>query len=1650
MFLILFFIANTYFLFLLSRFLLSYFVATVLRKFFRTEESSQLFFYKSLSKRANLFNVEGNNVHFKIDIRGLFSEQFIFLQVLMDSMKFEYDSEAKEYDSMNRLFKDNIYLRIIAHILTILAKQAQFHIQQLHYINKNLMIEFKDVKCTYSKENTLTFTFQTSQSIVTIANHFRVTLDPISFTPKLSSDQFLSIFNSEYLILPFEFELSNFEFFMIRNSLKLSPIHISFTHPLSHLSLTTPEISGTADIEYPDFTLKINQISGFCSRQMCSIPHLVLNVTKIFVKEFDFLHGIKPLVHIVDFRGSQDEDKPWNFYYKDVEIYYNTITMRQLFSFFTEHIFPFFLPFSKLNNISPYISGCYLLMESFKFNIQATDNTNCYFLCTRIKLKNHTIKFPNLIQCINGRKIGSIKNVEIRITDERFIHILSNSFHLHDRPEFPLEDYLTEITLSIFSLYPYISKYISNNDSFFPFILSFDKFLIKFHDSHLNQSIIRASSLIPGINRQSFIRKFLLQKKSQEMKLVGSAIEKADFKLSEAAFKDYRKKLENVPKHKYAFHLILENLILKFDNRDFQDKIKKIHIIDPTTKQLYNGIQWDLLIAFNFECTIKSFQLFAFDIKSPIINGTSITLTGPNILARPACKEKTVSQFVIDNETISVEMNPALLILYTDMLLQSDTFYFYYGDCFQSIYQELIIRLYGLMPKWNDPSPSFAWFDLFRAYYRGQFLIKSNQFEVRLPATSNFREIDNYLPIMLFKLNWLFRENEITLNAQRIKSPRVFNGKEGPPIIDIPPITNTIRFHFLTGIQHIPVQRQSSLKSLIPKGKRIMTPGLNKAQPLHRSFFSNNGPRSNPCDIFDTKSKHSSTNISLDSSNELPINSSRGINNSFDYIKSNISSNKPFVVTSQRSFGRTVSNGSDNSLGSNKNSSSFNSYNSNNSNQKNSGLLTKIFNKNSSAVPHQSEDDDSDYNDEEEEITNNKSTPDLSKNFIVFPDVKSFDVPGYDSYKDFRARQLVIDDWTIFFSKTESAFPCITVDVEHYNWLVQPITYFIKTLTVKNQIHKKFGFRQIKRPPIKYLIELRRTGHLRTITDTFVLRVFDHFPVSGRIQGSSFDFSFNDISATIDFNSSFIKNSKFTTEFKCTSLAINATDLSYYASEDKQSRSQTIVVLKPFNVNYNDITEIEVDQFILHMNRLLIKYLTDFVYSVNLAPSSSHFQYATKTTITDFPILKASVNIKRGRFYFTSLESDVQVVLAFDLAEFDVMKKKNSPDTALCFETNLVFLYYQSSNKGQDNMTKLVSAEEVQLFYAKGNMVNHFGQLNFTATTDDVAVMKYIWSELFADIEQDSSNYIMETSPINEFKINSTLPSISMTIMINDHVAEINFEDTTIVIQQSQDKTREVRLMVMNLAVKNKLKDMAFTEAFSKWAQQTFAKANRPHFQLVLKVPPKIRGAIVFSQAEVNMEPSIVNYDAKYWESFIDFLGATFDKPSKSTKPFVIQGINGPIMPFIVYDSALFPTTPFQNNKDFSTNKTIRVENTHHDEHIILMFRYLRINPIQMDVTYKNDYNTFLSEIKNFQGQMHEIIYHDLTTTVSDLVSKITSDVARDILPQLLRHVVGFKKSQDVSPEQEMEEWLRADDKEMSKEDKQKMLLFGSKSKKKK
>ena len=313
----------------------------------------------------------------------------------------------------------------------------------------------------------------------------------------------------EALLLPFEFQISSLNFFIHDNELKLKPINISIVLPRGNITLTTPDIQGTMDINVPDFMIKINDVSGFFSRPLYAIPYLVLSVSILSMKELEISHEMKPVLYINDFDYSRKENEPWNIKYKSAQFFYHTKMMTKLLPFCSDHLFLFLIPVSKNENREPYITDSHMLVDKFIFNAKITDTTSLKIDLSKFHIKKNEVKLPEVTGYVNGQKIISVKKVKIFINKDKFFQAKAKSFHLHDRPNMFLENAITEIKLSCHMIASYLFSFNPNEESLkFPFILTFDRFNIKFHDTNLNQSIVRASQILPKINRESIIRQF--------------------------------------------------------------------------------------------------------------------------------------------------------------------------------------------------------------------------------------------------------------------------------------------------------------------------------------------------------------------------------------------------------------------------------------------------------------------------------------------------------------------------------------------------------------------------------------------------------------------------------------------------------------------------------------------------------------------------------------------------------------------------------------------------------------------------------------------------------------------------------------------------------------------------------------------------------------------------------------------------------------------------------------------------------------------------------------------------------------------------------------------------------------------------------------
>jgi hypothetical protein len=260
-----------------------------------------------------------------------------------------------------------------------------------------------------------------------------------------------------------------------------------------------------------------------------------------------------------------------------------------------------------------------------------------------------------------------------------------------------------------------------------------------------------------------------------------------------------------------------------------------------------------------------------------------------------------------------------------------------------------------------------------------------------------------------------------------------------------------------------------------------------------------------------------------------------------------------------------------------------------------------------------------------------------------------------------------------------------------------------------------------------------------------------------------------------------------------------------------------------------------------------------------------------------------------------------------------------------------------------------------------------------------------------------------------------------------------------------EDSTVELDLTLTTVSITNPMADPNFREVFMR--NLGTARSVRPHFIVQLKMPPKLTGNYVFSQVEANLEPSILAYDAKFWDDvrakFKHEYGPQISQASQAFSIVNESDLRTPL-PVTLVDASVLPS-PMQKLPLVLSKRSQLQRPEKEQMEATMMFRYFRLNPISLQFSYRNSDNKILSELHRFQGQLREIIYHDLSANPSELIEKLLYDIAVVMIPQFLKHVVGMKRS-DLTPEQAVAEWLRSDDERMTQHEKQKMLLFGPKT----
>jgi hypothetical protein len=1136
----------------------------------------------------------------------------------------------------------------------------------------------------------------------------------------------------------------------------------------------------------------------------------------------------------------------WQIAAGDVTICYHSLTGLDIIPFLSAQLGNFVgLREHSVNLKFPNLA---LDVEKVGLEMKLTDSATIQVRSSSVSYRDRSLMFSSIVLELNEIDVLGLSKSAVSVSDQGVLAIDVQGLRFKDRHQLSIEDFLMQTLAAWRAVAPYVVRDHSLMESLpFPIRVAISRVSWKFYDSAVSASLSRASRLMPANLSDSYVREFLMTKKIKERGPPGQAKSELMRRLKALQFREYREQLNSVRAHKCNIALIFTDAAVTLDSRGFADKLAVIHQLDPTLRELYPDLQWEAVNGFHVGAECASFSIHAFDVATPILEARRLRIVGPLILAEPKAPEAFDMAPRICGRTFPALKNPMKLRIWTDLSVSGDTFYYYFGICYQAIYQELMIMFAQVFPYGVDPSVRLAWFDLLRGQFRGQMLFNFRDWELRMPGSSSYRDCGNYLGVKVERFRLFTREGDWSFSCGGLTCPRVYAGVTGPVLVELATTEVRMKFHW---------------ESKVGDARR----------------------------------------------------------------------------------------------------------------------------------------------------------------FIGFPDISKFAAPGYDTHAGFRCFTVVIDEATASFNKSDRITPTVTLDVAHLDWCLRPLLIFGESAGKKGQIAKKLGFKTIVRMPRKYLNEVDRIGSARILVTHFLVRVYDTFPIreDHKTPWFSFDCNFTDIQAALRFSLTHTEK-VFCTKAHIGAMSLTATNLDRSAVGFRRT-PPTFLIVQPLDIDTGERNEFVLDDVALTVNPLILGYVLGFVKSILTMPFIKKvpgpFQEAKAS---DFPQVKNTIVAHTVRAALRSLESDITI----RATARDAQAVQSLNDSASAWQA---------------------SADEVRASIGDENCLLMVRPSFFSATRTSIIALETIEAELtperlgaarFLSQEFTKDDSAADTGERNPKKVSVTVQNIKCTVSAPPIAIEANATNVIGVLLRQVDETVDISLRVMNSSLKNLGRD-GFADIFTRKQQGSGRGAVHPQFLIRLRMPPKVSAHYVFSQAEVNIDPAVLSYDTRLWDTLKAKFRVEFVPKAASVGPDIRETRHQ----FVFLDANCFPAGPARENAAAPRSGADQLKFAKEDIEGTMMFRYFRLNAVMMDFSYKNPENKILSEIHNFQSQIHEIIYHDLSANLPELIGKVVTDIAYMMIPQFLKHCVGLKRP-DLTPEQPIAAWLNTEDQRMTVKDKQKMLLFG-------
>jgi hypothetical protein len=342
--------------------------------------------------------------------------------------------------------------------------------------------------------------------------------------------------------------------------------------------------------------------------------------------------------------------------------------------------------------------------------------------------------------------------------------------------------------------------------------------------------------------------------------------------------------------------------------------------------------------------------------------------------------------------------------------------------------------------------------------------------------------------------------------------------------------------------------------------------------------------------------------------------------------------------------------------------------------------------------------------------------------------------------------------------------------------------------------------------------------------------------------------------------------------------------------------------------------EVSLEEVRVNLNQFAIRYAHDFAAGVE-RPDPSVPAVFQDVKLSDFAVLKASAPMKSLRIYIGSLETDLRFVTHLrNIRVAHLLKDESSVIAGFDIAAEAIPV----SQTG-DEERSLVVVRFSSLFRACRCTLVAIDAVEVDARLDEVADAPALAQEL-GDYAKRQEMVSVLPARSERIKVSVTVQAVKWTISAGQLAVDGVLEEVAGGFLQQGDETVEISMTIEKIAVRNASIAPGFRDTAGRWVQ-----------------PSKMSAHYVFSQAEVNIDLSIIAVDARLFDGIR--AGCKQERSSRRGRPSTI-GLSLPVRPLasVSVSAPCFPA-PAMKEKVANGNRSPQMSTVKDESEGTMMWR---------------------------------------------------------------------------------------------------------------